>query len=84
MLSNSEWIVLLKQAPADIARLKDTLKFNDSEVAFVQNVKPGQGLLVLGGKDKIPFYDEFPKDTDLYRRINTSFSERAEQMKKQK
>lgn len=77
MLSNSEFLVLLKQAPADIIKLRDTLKFTESEVDYVRNVKAGQGLLILGGKDKIPFYDEFPKDTELYKRINTSFSETA-------
>lgn len=77
MLSNSEFLILLKQAPADIIQLKETLKFNDSEIKFVSNVKSGQGLLVLGGTDKIPFYDEFPKDTELYKRINTSFAETA-------
>lgn len=81
MLSNSEFLILLKQAPADIIKLQDTLKFNDSEVEFVSNVKRGQGLLILGGKDKIPFYDEFPTDTELYKRINTSFSEIAEAKK---
>lgn len=78
MLSNSEFLALLKQAPADIIKLRETLKFNDSEIECIQNVKPGQGLLVLGGKDKVPFYNDFPKDTDLYRRFTTSFVELAE------
>lgn len=77
MLSNSEWIVLLKQAPADIIRLQETLKFNDSEIQFVSNVERGRGLLVMGGKDKIPFYNEFPTDTELYKRMTTSFTEMA-------
>lgn len=83
MLSNSEFIVLLKQAPADIIKLREVLKFNDSEIECITNVKPGQGLLVLGGKDKIPFYDDFPKDTDMYRRFTTSFTELAELKKQQ-
>lgn len=76
MLSNSEFIILLKQAPADIIKLQDTLHFTDSEVFYVKNVKAGQGLMILGN-DKLPFYDEFPKDTTLYQKINTSFSELA-------
>lgn len=82
MLSNSEFLALLKQAPADIIKLRETLKFNDSEIECITNVKPGQGLLVLGGKDKVPFYNDFPKDTDLYRRFTTSFVELA-MLKKQ-
>lgn len=83
MLSNSEFLILLKQAPADIIKLQETLKFNDSEIEYVRNVDRGQGLLVLGGKDKIPFYDKFPKDTELYKRMNTSFSETAALIRQQ-
>lgn len=77
MLSNSEFLILLGQAPADIIKLQDTLHFNDSEVSYVSNTKRGQGLLILGGKDKIPFYDDFPTDTELYKKITTAFSETA-------
>jgi len=83
MLSNSEFLILLKQAPADIIKLQETLKFNASEIQYVRNVDRGQGLLVLGGKDKIPFYDKFPKDTELYKCMNTSFSETAALIRQQ-
>jgi hypothetical protein len=85
MLSNSAFLMLLKQAPADLAKLKETLHFTESEAYYADNVKPGQGLLVLGGKDKIPFHDEFPKDTRLYELMSTSFAEAmAEKQEKQK
>lgn len=75
MISNSEFLILLKQAPADAIRLQDTLHFTESEISFVTNVGAGEGLIVFGGKDKIPFYDRFPTDTKMYRRLSTSFSE---------
>jgi type IV secretory pathway VirB4 component len=75
MLSNSEFLLLLKQAPADLAKLKATLHFSETEAFFVDNVKSGEGLLVLGGKDKLPFHDEFPRDTALYKCMSTSFAE---------
>ncbi|MCL2053198.1 MAG: type IV secretion system protein [Oscillospiraceae bacterium] len=83
MLSNSEFLMLLKQAPADIMKLKDTLGFTDSETAYVSNVDAGRGLLMLGsgGADKIAFYDKFPKDTEIYRRISTNYSEIAERIR---
>lgn len=77
MLANSEFLVLLKQNPTDAAKLQDILNFTDSEIHYCKDTPPGCGVLVLGGKDKIPFYDEFPKDTKLYRLISTSFSETA-------
>ena len=75
MLANSEFIVLLKQNPTDAAKLQDVLNINDSEIQFVNDVPAGHGLLILGGKTKIPFYDEFPKDTTLYSLMSTNFSE---------
>lgn len=75
MLSNSEYLMLLKQSPADSIKLQDTLHFTDSELFYVNNIGAGEGLMVLGGKDKIPFYDKFPTDTKLYRSMSTSFSE---------
>lgn len=75
MLSNSEYLMLLKQAPADARELQKTLHFTDSELFYVNNIGAGEGLMVLGGKDKIPFYDKFPTDTRLYKSMTTSFSE---------
>ena len=83
MLANSEFLVLLKQNPTDAAKLQDVLHFTDSEIQYVNDTPPGHGILVLGGKDKIPFYDEFPKDTKLYSMISTSFSETANMMKEE-
>ena len=80
MLANSEFIVLLKQNPTDAAKLQDVLNINDSEIQFVNDVPAGHGLLILGGKTKIPFYDEFPKDTILYSLMSTNFSETMKMM----
>ena len=77
MLSNSEFLVLLKQNPIDAAKLQDILHFTDSEIQYVNDTPAGHGILVLGGKTKIPFYDEFPKDTKLYSMMTTNFSETA-------
>lgn len=75
MLANCEFIALLKQSPSDIIKIKEVLHYSDSELAFVGNVGAGEGLLTLGGADKIPFYDKFPTDTKLYKAMSTSFSE---------
>ena len=80
MLANSEFIVLLKQNPTDAAKLQDVLNINDSEIQFVNDVPAGHGLLILGGKTKIPFYDEFPKDTTIYSLMSTNFSETMKMM----
>ena len=80
MLSNSEYLALLKQNPTDAAKLQDILHFTDSEIQYVNDTPPGHGILVLGGKDKIPFYDEFPRDTELYSKMTTNVSETAKML----
>ena len=83
MLSNSEFLVLLKQNSTDAAKLQDILHFTDSEIQYVNDTPAGHGILVLGGKTKIPFYDEFPKDTKLYSMMTTNFSETAKMLQEE-
>ncbi len=83
MLSNSEFLALLKQNFTDAAKLQDILHLTDSEIKYVKDTPAGHGMLVLGGKDKIPFYDEFPKDTELYGMMSTNFSETAKMLSKE-
>ena len=83
MLSNSEFLVLLKQNPTDAAKLQDILHFTDSEIQYVNDTPAGHRILVLGGKTKIPFYDEFPKDTKLYSMMTTNFSETAKMLQEE-
>lgn len=83
MLSNSEFLVLLKQNLTDAAKLQDILHFTDSEIQYVNDTPAGHGILVLGGKTKIPFYDEFPKDTKLYSMMTTNFSETAKMLQEE-
>ena len=60
-----------------IIKLKEVLHYSDSELAFVENVSAGEGLLSISG-NKIPFYDNFPKDTKLYEHMSTTFNETKE------
>ena len=83
MLSNSEFLVLLKQNPTDAAKLQDILHFTDSEIQYVNDTPAGHGILVLGGKTKIPFYDEFPQNTKLYSMMTTNFSETAKMLQEE-
>ena len=75
MLANSEFLLLLKQNPTDAAKLQDILHFTDSEIRYVNDTPPGHGILVLGIKTKIPFYDEFPRNTKLYGMMTTNYNE---------
>lgn len=83
MLSNSEFLILLNQNPVDAQRLQKILHFSNQELNYLNDVPAGHGVIVIGsgGKIKIPFYDEFPKDTELYKKMSTNFSEIAKQKK---
>ena len=84
LLANSEFLALLKQNPTDAAKLQNILHFTDNEIQYVNDTPAGHGILVLGGKTKIPFYDEFPRDTKLYSMMSTNFSETAKMIQEQK
>ena len=74
MLSNSEFIILLNQAPSDRDQLAELLHLSPQQLSYVTNVENGQGLLVAG-KNIIPFVNEFPKGTELYRAMTTKIEE---------
>jgi type IV secretory pathway VirB4 component len=76
MLSNSDFIMLLNQAASDRQKLAELLNISDKQLSFVTNTNAGQGLL-FAGSSIIPFIDDFPKTTQLYRLMTTKIEEVA-------
>ena len=74
MLSNSDFIVMLNQATSDRNELANLLDISSQQLSYVTNSKAGQGL-VFAGNAIIPFIDEFPKETDLYKMMTTKIEE---------
>ena len=70
MLSNSDYIMMLNQAPTDRAELAQLLNISNQQLSYVTNSSEGQGLL-FSGKSIIPFIDKFPKGTKLYQMMTT-------------
>jgi hypothetical protein len=70
MFSNSEIITLLAQSPIDLGKLAEILSISDTQASYLENPAPGCGLLKVGGTF-LPFTNEFPKDTRLYRLMTT-------------
>ncbi len=70
MLSNSDFILMLNQAPMDRAELAKLLSLSDTQIGYITNADPGQGLL-FAGNSIIPFRDDFPRDTKLYQMMTT-------------
>lgn len=70
MLSNSDYIMMLNQAPTDRQELAQLLNISSQQLGYVTNANAGQGLL-FSGSSIIPFIDKFPTETNLYKMMTT-------------
>lgn len=74
ILSNSQQVILLEQAPINLAPLAKMYSLSEEEKKMLSTSKPGNGLL-LYGKDIIPIDMSFPKETKLYSIMSTKFGD---------
>ena len=70
IFDNSDFIYMLNQAPGDRQMLAKQLTISSHQLSYVTNSTEGEGLIRFGGVI-IPFTDQFPKDTELYRIMTT-------------
>ena len=71
MISNSEFIVLLRQKPGDIRRLDEIVNLPPKLLDYIsETAKPGTGIISANGV-KVPFENPIPKETKLYEIMNT-------------
>ena len=70
MFSNSEFLILLNQAPADRIDLAELFHISGNQMEHIENTPVGQGLLKVG-EAMVPFVNQFPKDTKLYELMTT-------------
>lgn len=70
MLSNSALLVMLCQSSADRLTLGKELLIPDDLLQYVTDSEPGCGLIKCGRK-LVPFVNQFPTNTELYRLITT-------------
>ncbi|MDJ0306755.1 VirB4-like conjugal transfer ATPase, CD1110 family [Dehalobacter sp.] len=77
MLANSEFIVMLNQASTDRMELARLLNISDLQLSYITNVDAGNGLIKVGSS-LVPFTDQFPHNTRLYRLMTTKLGEQAE------
>lgn len=71
MLANSEFTIMLPQTEEDAKILAKMYHTSDSELQYLQTRKAGTGLIRIG-KDIIPFENIIPKNTEMYRLMNTT------------
>ena len=71
IINNTALVILLKQAEMDQEVLAQILHLDKTDLKYVNNVKPGSGLIVTDSL-VIPFYDEFPSNTKCFKLLDTS------------
>ena len=76
ILENSDFIYLLNLSAGDRKLMTERLNISAEQLAYVTNADPGNGLLFFQNVI-LPFRDEFPKDTELYKLLTTKPGEVA-------
>ena len=70
MLANSEFLIMLNQAPTDREKLADLLNISNNQLGYITNADAGSGLIKVGSA-LVPFVNRFPKDNKLYKLMTT-------------
>ena len=76
MLSNTQFVVMLAQNATDREQLAKLLHIAPETMKHVTNVPPGSGLIYADTFGVIPFENNFPTNTNLYKIISTKFGEK--------
>lgn len=61
---------MLNQNGSDRLDLSKLLNISDNQTEFFTNVQAGHGLMKIGGHF-VPYVNEFPKNTELYKLMTT-------------
>ncbi len=83
VLTNTSFVVLLKQAPINASVIADQLQLSQRQLEYVTDTPPGEGLLYIQNASRftggvIPFEDHYPEDSMLYDICQTSRSDEEE------
>ena len=70
MLANSEFLLMLNQSPSDRQELSKLLNISNNQMRYITNAPAGHGLIKVGGSI-VPFANDFPSDTKLYKLMST-------------
>ena len=65
---------MLSASESDAALIQELLHLDETQMSHITEVGQKNGMIKLGSS-YIPFTDEFPKDTELYKIMSTKFKE---------
>lgn len=81
ILDTTNFIAMLNQAGDDARLLAEHLDLSEEEEAYIKSGEPGKGLLWIE-QSKVPFEDDFPKNTICYKVMTTKPGESIRKKKK--
>lgn len=70
IINNSSFVYMLNQSAMDRSALAEILHLSENDIRFITNVEPGHGL-IYDGIHTIPFEDNFPTNTELFKIMTT-------------
>lgn len=76
VINNCDFVMMLNLDPYTRMQMQQMYSISRTEIEYVDGVGPGQGL-IYNGTDIIPFINDFPKDTKLYRAMTTKPDDKA-------
>ena len=71
IINNTSFVVMLSLPKLDRLNLSELLQIPESQLSYITNSQPGHGL-IYNGKTILPFANEFPTNTELYKLMSTS------------
>ena len=71
IINNTSFVIMLSLPKLDRSNLGDLLQIPESQLAYITNSQPGHGL-IYNGKTILPFKNEFPRNSQLYKIMSTS------------
>lgn len=74
ILDTTNFIVMLNQSGDDARLLAEHIELSEEEEGYIKSGEPGKGLLWVEGI-KVPFEDDFPKNTICYKVMTTKPNE---------
>lgn len=75
MLANSDFLIILSVKEADAILISELLNISKEQMTYITNVGAKKGVIKLGNQF-IPFIDEFPEKTSLYKLMSTKITDR--------
>lgn len=74
MLSNSDFVMLLRQQKSDLKRIVEYWDLSESQAKHLDGDEVGTGL-IISGSSVIPFQNIIPADSRMYKLCTTKFTD---------